>query len=58
MQPFSDSLDVDIRELKKLLVHLAEQNQFNLLDPRVLALSELLDILIVLEMKRQRLSHS
>lgn len=58
MQPFSDSLDVEICELKKLLVHLAEQNQFNLLDPRVLALSELLDILIVLEMKRQRLPHS
>ncbi|MNW14810.1 Spo0E like sporulation regulatory protein [compost metagenome] len=55
MQPLPNKLDVEICELKKLLVHLAEQNQFNLLDPRVLALSQRLDILIVQEMKRQRL---
>ncbi|MNP60626.1 Spo0E like sporulation regulatory protein [compost metagenome] len=46
--------DVEICELKKLLVHLAEQNQFDFLDPRVLDLSQRLDILIVQEMKRQR----
>lgn len=53
MQPLPNSLDVEICELKKLLVHLAEQNQFNFLDPGVLALSQRLDILIVQEIKRQ-----
>lgn len=52
------SLDIEIRELKKLLVHLAGQSQFDFLDPRVLALSQQLDSLIVQEMKRQRVGHT
>lgn len=52
--PISNNLDVEICELKKLLVHLVEQSQFNFLDPRVLALSQRLDILIMQEMKQQR----
>ncbi|WP_181592517.1 aspartyl-phosphate phosphatase Spo0E family protein [Paenibacillus sp. YN15] len=52
--PIPTNLDVEICELKKLLVHLVEQSQFNFLDPRVLALSQRLDILILQEMKQQR----
>jgi hypothetical protein len=47
-----NGLDCEIHELKKLLEHTAEQHHFNFLHPKVIALSQRLDFLIVKIMKQ------
>lgn len=44
-------LDFEIYELKRLLERTAEQHHFNFLHPKVIALSQRLDFLIVKIMK-------